>query len=442
VLGSRRGYPDPLRQALTSRGGKAMSDERTNWAGNYGYRARHFYRPETVEEIQEIVSKSERVKAVGSRHCFNDLADSREAQISLQNFRRIIALDDTAMMVTIESGLQYGQFCPELCERGFALNNLASLPHISVVGACATATHGSGVKNKNLAAAVSALEFVSGRGEVVTLTREKDGDKFNGAVVNLGALGIVTKLTLEIEKAFEVRQDCFEQLALADLKENFEKIIAAGHSVSLFTTWQQPEIDQIWIKSRLDQAFTDFGGKFCGARAALQNLHPISGISAENCTGQMGAGGPWYERLPHFKMGFTPSAGAELQSEYFVARENAVEAVFALERIREQIAPLLLVSEIRTIAADEMWLSMNYKRDSAAFHFTWRQDVPAVMRVLPILETALAPFAPRPHWGKLFTMTKEQLRTMYERLPDFIELMRDYDPAGKFRNDYLERNIL
>ena len=208
-----------------------MSDERTNWAGNYRYRARHLFEPETVEEIQEIVLRSAKVKAVGSRHCFNDIADSREAQISLQNFKRVVQIDETALTVTIESGLQYGEFCPKLCEIGFALHNLASLPHISVAGACATATHGSGIKNKNLAAAVSAIEFVSGRGEVVTLTRENDGDRFNGAVVNLGALGIVTKLTLDIEKAFEVRQDCFERLALADLSENFEKIIAAGHRV-------------------------------------------------------------------------------------------------------------------------------------------------------------------------------------------------------------------
>lgn len=417
-----------------------MNESRFNWAGNYKYKAERFFEPSDVAEIQEIVANSERIKTLGSRHCFNDIADSDSVQISCEKLNKIISIDEKS--VTLESGLRYGQFCKQLNDKGFALHNLASLPHISVVGACGTATHGSGIKNKNLAAVVSEIEFVAGNGDLITLSREKDGEKFNGAVVNLGAFGVVTKITLDTEKSFQVRQDCFQNLPLEELRGNFEKIMSAGYSVSLFTNWQKVLIDQIWIKSRLDRDFNGFDNEFFGAKKCTENIHPIEGISAENCTAQMGVPDVWFERLPHFKMGFTPSVGAELQSEYFVAKQDAVEAIFALENIRELIAPLLLVSEIRTIAADEMWLSMNYKRDSVAFHFTWKQEVAEVLKLLPLIENTLEPFNARPHWGKIFTMSKEKIRTNYEKIPDFIELLNEFDPNGKFHNDYLRRNIL
>ncbi len=416
------------------------NNSRKNWAGNYHYKAKNLYHPNNVQQIQELVKQSAKIKALGSKHCFNDIADTFETQVSCENLNKIVSIGEKS--VTIESGLKFGQLCSTLNEKGFGLHNLASLPHISVVGACATATHGSGVNNKNLAAAVSAIEFAAGNGDLITLSHEKDGDKFNGAVVNLGGLGIVTKITLDTEKSFEVRQDCFQNLSLEELKTNFEALMSAGYSVSLFTDWKQDFFNQIWIKSRLDRDFTEFDKDFFGAVKCTENIHPIAGISAKNCTEQMGVGGVWYKRLPHFKMGFTPSVGAELQSEYFVARENAVEAIFALKKIREKIAPLLLISEIRTIAADEMWLSPNYKRDSVAFHFTWEQKIDEVMRLLPIIESNLEPFNAKPHWGKLFTMPKERIHSLYEKTPDFIALLAEYDPNGKFRNQYLERNIL
>src|SRR6185437_9936106 len=135
-----------------------------------------------------------------------------------------------------------------------------------------------------------------------------------------------------------------------------------------------------------------------------------------NCTEQMGVRGPWYERLPHFRMGFLPSAGDELQSEYFVSRHHAVEAILAVERLREEITPHLLITEIRAIAADDLWLSPCYKRPSIAIHFTWKPDWNPVKRVLPLIERELASFSARPHWGKLFTMPESQLKPLYAKL--------------------------
>ena len=414
---------------------------RKNWAGNYTYKAQNLHQPNTVEEVQALVKKLNQQKALGSCHCFNDIADSPLDQISTLNLNKVVSLDEKAMTVTVEGGSKYGQFSPELDKKGYALHNLASLPHISVAGACATATHGSGMKNGNLASAASAIEMVTGTGDIITLSREKDGDKFNGAVVGLGALGIITKVTLDVQKSFQVRQDLFQDLPLQQLKEHFEEIMSSGYSVSLFTDWQNGIISQVWVKRKVEADTKAMGAEFFGAKAATKNLHPITALSAENCTDQMGVAGPWYERLPHFKMGFTPSSGEELQSEFFVPRQNAIDAILALEKKRDQITPQLMITEIRAIAADNLWMSPCYKQDCIAIHFTWKQHIPEVMQLLPMIEAELAPFNYRPHWGKLFTIAPALLHSRYERLPDFLNLVKEYDPKGKFKNDYLNKNI-
>jgi xylitol oxidase len=344
--------------------------------------------------------------------------------------------------VTVDAGITYGQLCPYLDSKGFALHNLASLPHISVAGACSTATHGSGEKNGNLATAVAALEIVTANGDIVKLSRKDDGEVFRGAVVGLGALGVITRITLDVQPTYAMRQYVYEDLPLDQMKDHFDAIQSSAYSVSLFTDWQRRRINELWIKSRVGDGQTFAApAEFFGAKLATRNVHPIIELSAENCTEQMGVPGPWYERLPHFRWGFTPSAGKELQSEYLLPRRNAVDAILAVERLRDQVTPHLLISEIRTIAADDLWMSTCYRQPSVAIHFTWKQDWPAVRRLLPIIEKELSPFQPRPHWGKLFTLSPTVLRSRYEKLEDFIQLARRYDPKGKFRNDFLNTNI-
>ena len=411
-----------------------------NWAGNYHYKAKHLYRPRSVAEIQELVIRLDKVKALGSRHCFNDIADSPIALVSTERLDQMV-IDENAMTVTLGGGLRYGQFCPALDRRGYALHNLASLPHISVAGAIATATHGSGVTNGNLGTAVSEIEFVSGTGDLITLNRWDNADLLSGAIVNLGALGVVTKITLEIEKTFSVRQDVFEGLAFAELTRNFDEIMSSGYSVSLFTKWQNQTIDQVWVKRRITDGMKDLPDELFGSKAATDHVKPVSGNSGENRTDQMGIPGPWHERLPHFKMGFTPSSGDELQSEYFVPKHNAVDAILALDKLHERIGPLLQVSEIRAIAADDQWLSPCYKQNCVAFHFTWKPEAEAVGKLLPVIEAELAPYKARPHWGKVFSTSSKILQSLYERLPDFIELVKTYDPKGRFRNGFINKYI-
>jgi alditol oxidase len=413
-----------------------------NWAGNIEYSTDRVQTSTSIEQVQDWVKAQNKFKVLGTRHCFNDIADSKDGFLSLKPMDKVISLDPAKRTVTVGAGITYGQLCPYLDSKGFALHNLASLPHISVAGACTTATHGSGQKNGNLATAAAGLEIVTADGKIMNLSREHDSETFNGAVVGLGALGVITKVTLDIQPSFIMRQYVYENLPLSELKDHFDAIESSGYSVSLFTDWQNKRINELWIKSRVEPG-QEFHAtpEFFGAKLATRNLHPIAALSAENCTEQMGVPGPWYERLPHFRMGFTPSAGKELQSEYFVPRQHAVEAILAVERLRDQVGPALLITEIRTIAADNLWMSPCYEQDCVTIHFTWKPDWPAVSRLLPVIETELAPFKARPHWGKLFTTSPAELKRIYRKMPEFIELSKRYDPQGKFRNEYLNKNI-
>jgi alditol oxidase len=410
-----------------------------NWAGNLRYSAARLHAPSTVAQLQELVAGCARLRALGSRHSFNQIADSTEDLVSLEHLDAVLELDPARRTVTVEGGIRYGQLAEQLERAGFALRNLASLPHISVAGACATATHGSGVGNANLATEVAALELVAADGRLVTLSRAEHGEQFAGAVVGLGGLGVVARLTLDIVPTYSVRQYVYESLPLAQLEANLDAILSQAYSVSLFTDWRGPQINQVWIKQRLDEA--EAPEELFGARLAPGPRHPLDGMPSENCTEQLGSPGPWHERLPHFRMQFTPSSGEELQSEYFVPRRHALAAVQAIARMGEQVSALIQISELRTIKADDLWMSPCYGQDCLGIHFTWKQDWPALERLLPRIEEQLAPFEARPHWGKLFTMQPARVQSLYARLPDFRQLLNSYDPAGKFRNAFLERYI-
>jgi xylitol oxidase len=428
-----------LSKTLRGQTGANVLEPRTNWAGNYTYHAEHLDVPSDVAQVRENILGHIHAKALGARHSFNAIADSSEEQISLKHFDQM-ELDAKNRTVTVGAGVTYGQLAPYIDSRGFAVHNMASLPHISVVGACATGTHGSGNGNGNLSTAVRAMEMVTADGSVVTLSREKMGDAFPGAVVGLGALGVITKITLEVEPAFQMTQRVYENLSFSQLEHHLDAIFASGYSVSLFTDWQKHRATQVWIKRRVDR---DKGAAddFYGATPAPRKMHPIADHSAESCTEQMGVPGPWYERLPHFKMNFTPSSGAELQTEYFVPRAKGYEAISAVEQLRDQITPHLFITEFRTISADELWMSPAYKRDSMAIHFTWKPEWPDVRKILPQIEEKLAPFGVRPHWAKLFTMKPAVVQGQYARLKEYRALVGRYDPTGRFRNEFLDTNV-
>jgi xylitol oxidase len=276
----------------------------------------------------------------------------------------------------------------------------------------------------------------------VTQSRASDPDHFDGVVVAMGALGIITSITLHVIPTFEIAQIVYENLSFDQLEHNLDTIFSSGYSVSLFTDWQHHRATQVWLKQTTAKGVTPpMPPLFYGATLQKTKLHPLAGHSAESCTEQLGIPGPWYERLPHFKMNFVPSSGTEIQTEYFVPRARAYEAILAVEQLRDHITPHLFITELRTIAADKLWMSMAYERDSLAIHFTWKPEEEAVRKVLPSIEAKLAPFDPRPHWAKVFTVPLAQLQQRYPKFADFQQLAKQYDPEGKFRNDYLNKNV-
>ncbi|MBJ6640965.1 FAD-binding protein [Streptomyces sp. DHE7-1] len=412
-----------------------MSRTVTNWARNITYEAGEFHRPETAGALRSLVARSSRVRVLGSGHSFNRIAEpgGDGVLVSLAALPPVTDVDTAARTVRVSGGVRYAELARAVHAHGLALPNMASLPHISVAGSVATGTHGSGVANGPLAAAVREVELVTADGSTVTVAR---GDaRFDGAVTSLGALGVVTALTLELEPAYEVEQYVFTELPLTGL--DYGAVAGAAYSVSLFTDWREPGFRQVWVKRRTDQAPVDFPW----AAAATEAMHPVPGMPAQNCTGQFGVPGPWHERLPHFRAEFTPSSGAELQSEYLLPRASAVDALHALDAVRTTVAGVLQTCEVRTVAADPQWLSPAHGRDSVALHFTWIEDTSAVLPVVRRVEEALSGFDARPHWGKVFTVPSAELRLRYPRLADFRALAESLDPAGKFTNAFV-RDVL
>ncbi|OPG03195.1 FAD-binding protein [Streptomyces sp. GKU 895] len=412
-----------------------MTETVTNWAGNITYTAKELHRPYSLDTLAALVAGSATVRVLGSGHSFNEIAEpgAEGTLLSVAGFPPVIDVDSAARTVRVGGGVRYAELARMVDAHGLALPNMASLPHISVAGSVATGTHGSGVGNGPLASAVREVELVLADGSTLTIGR---GDpRFGGAVTSLGALGVVTALTLDLEPSYDVEQHLFTELPLTGL--DFETVMAAAYSVSLFTDWRAPGFRQVWLKRRTDQPLADFPW----AAPATEKLHPVPGIPAVNCTEQFGVPGPWHQRLPHFRAEFTPSSGAELQSEYLLPREHAVEALHAVDGIRETVAGVLQTCEVRTVAADEQWLSPAYGRDTVALHFTWIEDTATVLPVVRRLEAALDGFAARPHWGKVFTTPGAALRERYPRLDDFRTLVRDLDPSGKFANGFV-RDVL
>ena len=403
-----------------------------NWSGNVAFDADLVVRPTGIDDIKFAVMAAESVRALGSAHSFNRIADCNDVLLSFEHFPRDIEIDKVGKQVRVAAGVRYGELAIALHAAGLALPNMGSLPHITVVGATSTGTHGSGVKNQNLSAAIHSIELITASGDDITIT----GDELASARVGLGALGIIHHVTLQAIDSFDVAQTIFLDLPFENLLRHFDAIMSTGYSVSVFTTWGDALVDQVWVKSRIGVDALP-GGELFSAIAATHKFHPLAGVSTESATDQLGSVGPWHERLPHFKLDFTPSFGEELQSEFFVDFNDAAEAIQAVHSLRAQIRPLLLVTELRTIAADDNWLSEAYGRDSLAIHFTWKPNVAGVTAFLPTLEAALAPFTARPHWGKLFTDSGFDFTALYPKFADWLDYRGGLDPGRKFINEQL-----
>ena len=407
--------------------GMAVTPPLVNWAGNVEFQAVRLAQPSSLDELSALVASSERIRALGAGHSFSAVADTAGTLVRLDRLSTTMKVDESTSTVTVPAGARYSEIGPALHAAGFALANLASLPHITVAGAVATGTHGSGDRLGNLATDVVGLELVSASGEVLTLT----GEELPGAVVSLGALGIVTQLTLRIEPSFTIAQEVRLDVPLDEIAGSWDEVFGAAYSVSAFTDYASG-MARVWLKRRPDSPSTGWSG----GRLAAAPEHPVPGVDPVACTPQLGLPGAWHERLPHFKADLVPSAGDELQSEFFVARAAAPAALSALRGAAARVAPVLRIAELRTIAADDLWLSPSYGRDSVGFHFTWHRDMAAVLPVVSLVEEVLLPLGARPHWGKVTTVDPAEMLARYPRAADFATLRRRLDPTGTFANAY------
>ncbi len=405
-----------------------------NWSGNIEYRPADLARPESISELQKVVAGASKVRAYGSGHSFNTLADTDGTLIAFSEFDKNIEIDSSKMLVRVPAGVRYGEVAPKLHANGFALRNMGSLPHITVVGATSTGTHGSGVGNKNLSGSIAEIELITATGDAITL----DQSELPAARVALGSIGIIHHLTLDIVPTYEVAQTVYFDLPFVQLISNLDAILSAGYSVSVLSMWGDEFVDQVWVKSKIGTNPVLTQNEWFGAKLATRKSNPIREADSAAATEQFGLPGPWFERLPHFKLDFTPSFGEELQTEYFIDRKDAPAALNAIYKIREELSELIMVCEMRTVAQDENWLSEAYGRETFVFHFTWRPNIPAVEKLLLKIEASLEPFKARPHWGKVFTNNAFDFSSLYAKFNSFLTYRGTYDPSRKFVNKLLE----
>ena len=403
--------------------------QRANWSGTVPFTSPVLH-PSSLDEVRAAVRSHDAVTALGTAHSFSPVAVGPGVQIATIALPMSLAIADDRRTVTVGAGTTYAVLGPALQSEGLALAAMASLPHISVGGAVATGTHGSGDRIGTLASAVQAVEIVTADGDVRTISRDQDPD-FAGSVVAVGALGVVTRVTLTVEPAYDIAQSVLVGLDLGVVEEQFDAVFSAATSVSVFTRWRPDPDAQLWLKRRVDREGVWPGQPDFGAAPSQVKMHPLELLDPVHCTEQGGAAGPWFERLPHFRAEFTPSSGDEIQAEYLLPRERAVEGIRRVRSMHARITPLLHVTEIRTMCADDMWLSPAYGRDTVGIHFTWHKDE-RIFEVLPAIEEALLPLGARPHWGKVTVASPKSISAAYPRMPDFADLVHRVDPQRKF----------
>ena len=404
-----------------------------NWSKNVDFNDREFYQPESLAELQELVRSNQKIRARGTAHCFNEIANTSSYAVNLAKMPKVIEVNAQNPSVKVSSGLTYGELAPILHSQGWALNNLASLPHISIAGSISTGTHGSGIKNQNLANQVLSLDIVTAEGNIQNIDRTNPA--FNALVVGLGLGGIVYQYELKVEPTFKIRQVIYPEIPLDILQRNFDQIMGTAYSVSYFTDWGSDRVGNLWCKFRDDEEIPESVG---GRNKADKKYHPIPAVDPVACTEQLGEAGDWHQRLSHFKLEFTPSVGEEIQTEFFIDRKDAAAAIESLTQLSNEITPLLWITELRTIAADRLWLSGAYERDTLGIHFTWKK-LDAIYPVVEKVEAALRPFNYRPHWGKVFTADAQYLSTVYPKMSEFKALIAGLDPAKKFENTFTRR---
>lgn len=412
---------------------RAITDRaRMNWARSLTYSARERAEPRSIGEAAGLVAAADRVHALGTRHSFSDVADTSGVLLDLSGLPTGLVIDASGRTASMSAAATYGRIGPQLDGAGFALHNEGSLPHISVGGATATGTHGSGTALGSLSTAVRALDVIGADGSLRTLDR--DSRAFQGAVMHLGLLGVVTRVTLALEASYRMRQDSYGPLPWDAYIERVSAIHGAAYSVSAFTTFGGL-VHEVLVKSRIPDS--DESIEIPDDLYGAPRLPGDSG--GTSVTARDGSVGPWWDRLPHFPITAMPSVGSELQSEHFVPLRHAAAALDTVQAFAVRLQPLLHVCELRTMAGDGLWLSPTQGEPVLCIAFTWKKVHAPVAELLADIEKSLMPFSARPHWGKLSSLSRDAISDLYPRLPAFRRLISEADPDRKFASPFGER---
>uniref|UniRef100_A0A915D0Y3 FAD-binding PCMH-type domain-containing protein n=1 Tax=Ditylenchus dipsaci TaxID=166011 RepID=A0A915D0Y3_9BILA len=417
-----------------------------NWGGNFNFSTQDIKYPTTTAGVQQLVKECKgKIRPVGTRHSFSEIANTNDTLICLVHMNLILSVDPSVPSVTVQAGITYTDLIPFLQSIGLAIPMMASLGEISIAGAINTAVHGSGAGIGNLATQVLGLQMVLADGSVVQYSKGQNDTELAAATVGLGALGIVTQVTLQAQPTYNLAINVFENMDMSVLDTQLYNITHSGYAINMWSTFGTPGVlDQVWITTKVDSNGVNAYGnvsQLYGAPAATAQSSPIAALPPTYVVPQMGIVGPYYERLTDYDLGLSGQEGQQTQSEYYVDFDDFVPALKALQTLSAEINAVVYVALFRITEKDELWMSPQYKKTTMAIHFSWQPKLDQVMALLPKIEAALAPFNPIPHWGKLYTLKPEQYLPLLPKYPEWREQVELHDPTHKFRNKWLEENI-
>lgn len=424
-----------------------------NWGRSASVRPVRVERPRSPEGVQRAVKAAQAqgltVKAVGAGHSFTGIAVAPGVLLELDDMQGLVSADAGSGLVTVLGGTRLHRMPGLLAPYGLAMQNLGDIDRQSIAGAIATGTHGTGKGFGGIATQVRGLTLVTAEGEFLRIDAERNADMLSGAVVGLGALGIVVEVTLQCVPAFLLHA-VDSRVPIDDALETLHERAADADHLEFY--WH-PHTDVALMKTQtrlpesaarhpipmlrrwVDETVLSNGvfGAYCAASRIAPAIIPPFNRLAVRLTGHAEYTDRSHRVLVHDR------AVRFREMEYAIPADDVVPAVQAIRKLIDQRGwRIEFPIEVRFAAADDLWLSTAYGRDSAyvAVHRYWRADPRAYFDAV---EQIMLDLGGRPHWGKLHSLDDEQLRARYPRFDDFLALRNRLDPGRLFGNRHLER---
>lgn len=422
----------------------------TNWAGNQSCAPTSIRRPtseaELVAIVKEAANNGTRVKCVGAGHSFTPIACTDGVLVDLSGYGRILSHDPGARTVTMQAGITLSTLCDELDQRGLALENMGDIGYQSIAGAAATATHGTGWHFGNISSRIVGMRLIAGDGSIVDATSDENPEVLAAARVGVGALGIVSTVTLQAVKAFRLHA-IEEPMRLDDLLSDFDGYMSSADHVEFYwvphTSWaltkrnrrtDEPAMPRSKAKAVIDDLLiTNVGfGALCRVGRRRPNLIPRLAKMLPS-TGRL-------EYTDRSDRVFTsPRRVKFYEMEYAIPRDAIPEALNRVRRLVDEAGiQLSFPVEVRVVSPDDIPLSTAHGRATGYIAIHVYQGTPYDTYFQGV-ERIMDSYHGRPHWGKMHFQGHETLAQRYPKWDEFQAVRRRLDPEGRFTNQYLER---